>query len=130
MDTISLNDDLELLSLRRATSMVRTAMTRIRWREAMQRRAIRVAAVVNMAPRLLSRRDVRRIKIDGRWAITVPEITEPILVLVVRTTGRTIDDLLEPLELEVHRAELVDLPRLAALELERVVKVVFKETAR
>jgi hypothetical protein len=82
-----------------------------------------------MVPGLLSRRDVHRTKIDGKWAITVPNIPEPVLVLVVRTSGRTVADLLAPLELQVRRAELVDLPRLKTLERQGLIKVAFWETA-
>lgn len=106
--------DADLTALRLFSRRVQVVGARISWRAAMQRRSTNVASVLRMMPGILGRRDVRRAKVDGAWVVTVDDVD--VIAVVVRTPGRNVQQLLEPLPVRILCPERVALVRLAELE--------------
>lgn len=119
--------DIELRAMKQLAGHVRSAGNKLVWRDAMQKRSTRIARALRILPKLTVKLAAQCTKIDSKWAITVPETTTPVLVLITRTSARTVHDLLQPLELQVLHTELVNIPRLRQLERDGLVRLVLPE---
>ncbi len=95
----------------------------------MQGRARRIGHLLRSVPTLLPRSTTRKEKRRGAWVILVQEPDGESCVAVtynIYTPGRTVEQLVAPIPVTVHRPDLVDPARLRQLE-QRGVAVVVTE---
>jgi hypothetical protein len=123
--------DAELGALRRTLSRTRSVTNRVVWREAMQKRSTRIARVLRLLPRLVLAPTVDRTKGSTGWLITVTGIdgmSQAVIEVLTITTARTIEELSEPISVQVHRRDLVDVAGIEELQHDETLTVVFTES--
>jgi hypothetical protein len=122
----------ELKVLRRIVSRTRSVANKVTWRAAVQRRTSRIAGIVRSLPSFVLAPIVSRAKGPEGWLVIVADIDgedRPALEIVIRTAGRTVESLADPVTVRIHRPDLVDIRRLKELEQDGKVTVVFPEPA-
>jgi hypothetical protein len=122
--------DAELGALRRTLSKTRSAANRMVWRAATQRRSSAIARLLRVLPRLVLAPTVDRTKGPTGWFITATGIdgaSQLVLEIMSATAARTIEQLAEPIRVQVHHSELVDIVRLERLRHDGNVTVGFVE---
>jgi hypothetical protein len=93
----------------------------------MARRTRRVGLVLQAMPKLVPSVPTRRVKERGAWVIVAMNTDNSAVTLVTvntYTTGRTLQQLAEPIRVHVHRHDLVDGAALHQLERSGIVLVV------
>jgi hypothetical protein len=122
--------DPELKTLRRVLSRTRSTANAIAWQAAVQRRTSRIAGILRSLPNLVLGPIVNRAKGPGGWLVTVPDADgrdQLALEVVTRAMAHTVEQLVEPIPIRVHRREFVNLPRLQQLQQAGSVTVAFAE---
>jgi hypothetical protein len=117
-------DDLELRTLHRLASFARAAVARVRWRAEMQRRAMRVSAVVRNLQYWSLETDARRVKVAGGWAFISTTSGATLVTIDTRVAGKNIAEVAEPVTVRVHVAEFVDTGELQRLAREGLIHLV------
>jgi hypothetical protein len=121
----------ELEVMIRLASVASRAASRSAWRSACQRRTTRFASLLRMIKRLVQGEHATRTKVPGAWRIEVQRPSGPVLILsvITRARCRTVADFNQPIVVQVHEPELVNVPLLEELEMRGMVTVVLTQVA-
>src|SRR5581483_11633078 len=103
----------ELGIIRHVTRRLRSINARATWLSAMQARSTRIAQVLRMLRGSVIGSSIQRRKTAGAWHLVADGVD--VLVVHVRTSGRTLEDLAAPLCLEVCAPDRTNLDRLRDL---------------
>jgi hypothetical protein len=117
-------DDGDIRALTRLASRARSVVASVEWHTAMQRRSIRIGVALRSIAFWVIEEEVRRLKVDGGWALVSTASGATIVSIQTRVAGRTVAELAEPVHVRVHAPELVDLAELQCLEHEGLVRIV------
>ena len=108
----------ELRALKRFKRRLVTAANRQLWRDAVQRRATRISALVRRLVSLTTREGAVRLRATDGWVVVVADeqgVRCDVFRLVTRNGARTLDQIEEAIPLHVLAPDLVKMDQLEQL---------------